>query len=208
MREATRLPPDGVLDRAAVSIVSVLNTFPDLQQAAADRGYERRFDDGHVSLFRRSTLPRFFFSSDYQIVTRASALEAIANAPPRQLILEDSPGVSASPNGSSDRDVTVVADRRNSTVLVVDADRPGLLYAAESFFEGWTATVNGVPARILPANYAFRAVTVPAGSSVVEFHYRPPGLTVGLQLSGVSGLVVMLLLLRGARGSSAASAVS
>jgi uncharacterized membrane protein YfhO len=79
---------------------------------------------------------------------------------------------------------------RNSVTVSVVAPRAGFVYASESFFDGWTATINGRPARILPANYAFRALAVAAGSSHIEFRYWPPGLTAGLGASGVS--VVLL----------------
>jgi uncharacterized membrane protein YfhO len=48
---------------------------------------------------------------------------------------------------------------------------------------GWTARIDGRPARILPANYAFRAVEVPPGTHIIRFAYHPPGLTGGVMLS-------------------------
>ena len=85
--------------------------------------------------------------------------------------------------------------RLNGFTLAVDAPRPGLVYASESVFDGWSATVNGSPAPILPANYAFRAVAVPAGQVRVEFRYWPPGLTLGLVVTSISGLAVGALFL-------------
>jgi uncharacterized membrane protein YfhO len=67
------------------------------------------------------------------------------------------------------------------------------LYASESFADGWTARVNGRPAEILAANYAFRAVAIPAGRAEIEFRYRPPGLTAGLAVSGASVLAAVVL---------------
>lgn len=54
------------------------------------------------------------------------------------------------------------------------------------------ATLNDAPAAILPATYAFRAVAVPAGRSRIVFTYWPPGLTVGLWVSGLSVMLVAL----------------
>jgi uncharacterized membrane protein YfhO len=103
--------------------------------------------------------------------------------------------------------VHVEAYHLNSVSLTVDAPRPGLVYAAESYFAGWTATVNGQPARILPANYAFRAVEVPAGPSRIEFHYWPPGLTAGLGVSGTSvlGLAALVALVDRRRRTASAA---
>ena len=97
---------------------------------------------------------------------------------------------------SADPAVTILALERNSVRLAVDAPRAGMVYCAESFFPGWTARVNGADAPIVPANYAFRAVAVPAGRSVVELAYWPPGLTAGLCLSGLGGVAVAAMMRR------------
>jgi hypothetical protein len=189
MDEARRIPPEAVLDRANIALVGMKRGYVDLVRDAETRGYARVFDDGFVTWLRRPTLPRAFYSSEYLVTTTTAALDAIADTPSRTVILEEQPGFDAAPNSPDDPRVSVVA-LRNSVTLEVDAPRPGLVYASESFFDGWTAQVNGAPARILPANYAFRAVVVPAGRSRVEFAYWPPGLTTGLVVSGLSlGLV-------------------
>jgi len=190
-REATVIPPDPVLDRANIAVVSVFRAVPGIVNAARSRGYTPIFDDGFIALFERPTLPRFFFSSEYRRVDPAQALDAVASPNSREVVLEKDPGVPASPNTPHDPAVQVEAYRRNSVTVVVDAPRAGVLYAAENYFDGWTATRNGSPAEILPANYAFRAVAVPAGRSRIEFHYWPPGLTVGLWISAGSVLVLL-----------------
>ena len=193
MRGAERMPPEAVLDRANVAVIGINLAFAPVVAEAMSRGYARAFDDGFIGLFERRTLPRFFFSSDYRVVAENAALDAIAGGDPRQVVLEADPGVAASPNAATDPAVRVEAYRRNSAVVDVDAPRPGLLYASESFFGGWSATVNGTPADILPANFAFRAVAVPAGRSRVVFRYWPPRLTEGLLISLVSLIAAMAL---------------
>jgi len=128
-------------------------------------------------------------------VPTADALAAIGTAAPREVIVETQPVVARSPNSPGDPEVTVERYGLNHVRLIVDAPRPGLVYASETFFDGWSATVNGAPARILPANYAFRAVEVNAGRTVVEFAYWPPGLTLGLALSLTAVAAVLALLL-------------
>jgi membrane protein YfhO len=206
MRQATVIPPDAVLDRANVAFVSLLKGLSSVEKTAVDRGYRRRFDDGYTVIFERPTPPRFFFSSEYRVVPPAAALAAIATAPPREIVLEAQPGFGATANQAGDPDVRVESYRRNSIALAVDAPRPGLVYASESFFPGWRARVNGADTAILPANYAFRAVPVPAGVSHVEFEYWPTGLSAGLMVSAASGLIACLLVFTGirARGRLAA----
>ena len=53
---------------------------------------------------------------------------------------------------------------------------PGYLLLLDTYFPGWSATVNGEPAPILRADYNFRAVSLPAGRSTVCFSYRPESL--------------------------------
>jgi hypothetical protein len=198
MREAKRLPPERVLDRANVGLLGIRDAFADIVQAARDRGYRQIYADGYVSVFERSTPPRFFFSTEYRVAPTQAVAELVAEAPSREVLLEAEPGFAASVNVLDDPDVRVEAYNRNSVKLELNAPRQGLLYAAEANFDGWSAFVNGAPAPILTANYAFRAVVVPQGHVRVEFKYWPPGLTSGLTVSGASaaGLLILILFLR------------
>jgi hypothetical protein len=198
MTEGRHIPPEAVLDRANIALLGMKSGdggYAELVRDAEARGYVPDFDDGFVALFRRPTLPRFLYSSQYRVVPTAAALEAIADPHPRDIVLEEEPGFDVAPNAPGDPPVGVEAYNRNSLALVVDAPRPGLVYVADNFFDGWTAVVNGAPARILPANYAFRAVVVPPGRSRVEFRYWPPGLTTGLWITGTSVLTLLCLAL-------------
>jgi hypothetical protein len=55
----------------------------------------------------------------------------------------------------------------------VTAPEPGWLVFTEIIYPGWTARVNGEPVRIARAFGALQAVPVPAGTSTVEFAFRP-----------------------------------
>lgn len=190
MRLASQVPPDLVLDRVNASFVGTYTATPVVITEAEKRGYERRFDNNFTTLFKRDSLPRFFYSSEYRVMTAADALDAVATAPRREILIEEHPQVPASANAPSDPDVQVSSYGLNGFDLAVEAPRPGLVYASETYFDGWTATVNGAPAHILAANYAFRAVAVPAGRAQISFRYWPPGLTLGLIISSLSALLV------------------
>ena len=199
MRVPKRVPPDLVLDRLNISFIGTFNALTPIVADANGRGYERRFDNGYTTLFRRDTLPRFFFSSEYQVMPVEQALEAIASAPRREVLLEEDPGVPATPNTATDPAVQLVSYDLNAVTLTVDAPRAGLVYASESYFEGWTATVNDVRVPILAANYACRAIAVPAGTSRIVFTYSPPGLTAGLTISAFGIVLTTLLAVRSPR---------
>jgi hypothetical protein len=195
MREARAIPPDPVLDRANIALIGINRAFHSVVTEAESRGYPSVFDDGFMVVFKRPTLPKFFFASEYRVVPPSDALDAIAQPDSREIVLESDPGVARAANSPRDPAVRVEAYRRNSVTLFVEAPRPGLVYASESFFDGWTAWINGARADILPANYAFRAVAVPAGAARIEFRYWPPGLTTGLLVSGCSLFLVIGLAL-------------
>ncbi len=72
-------------------------------------------------------------------------------------------------------------------VIDVDAAAPAYLVLADSHAPGWTATVDGVPATIWPADALFRAVRVEPGRRRVTFVYRPTSFRAGLVM-GVLGL--------------------
>lgn len=200
MRAAKRLPSEVWLDRANVALISVPAPFVEVVRDAVGRGYRKRFDDGLILLFERATLPRFFFTSDYRLSTPEVALAAPPSSGVRQILVEHDPALPQAPNSPTDPDVQVLEYHRNSLVLEVRAPRPGLVYASESFFDGWFATVNGREAEILPANYAFRAVAVPAGSARVELYYWPPGLTAGITVTVIAVVsAVALVALSGTR---------
>jgi hypothetical protein len=66
-------------------------------------------------------------------------------------------------------------DRRGDTLAyVLDVTRPGPFVVADTFFRGWTATVNGRPAPISRANVAFKAVLVPAGRVELVLRFATP----------------------------------
>ena len=75
--------------------------------------------------------------------------------------------------------------------LATPAERDEIWSAGLAYYPGWRATVDGQPAPIERANYAFRAVYVPAGQHTVQFVFDPLIWKVGLAVSGLTllGLV-------------------
>jgi len=57
--------------------------------------------------------------------------------------------------------------------LQVSSDQSGWLVAANTWYPGWAATVDGQNVPLLRANYLFQAVRVPAGIHKVVLIYRP-----------------------------------
>ena len=79
--------------------------------------------------------------------------------------------------------------------------RPGWLLLLDTYFPGWEAFVNGRPAGLLRADYAFRAVALPSGQSEVVFRYAPGPFRLGLAASLVSLAALILISLRGSKNA-------
>jgi hypothetical protein len=89
-----------------------------------------------------------------------------------------------------------VRDDPEHAVIDVDAPARGFLVLADQYYPGWRATVNGADVPIYRANYMFRLVEVPAGSSRVEFLYRPRSVALGAVISAAAFIVLVVLLRR------------
>lgn len=83
------------------------------------------------------------------------------------------------------------------TVCEIYAPTKGYLVLTDTFYPGWEVSVDGEPAKMLRANYLFRAVALVPGSHRVVFEYHPSSVTAGLCLSGIATLVLLCILLRG-----------
>jgi hypothetical protein len=84
------------------------------------------------------------------------------------------------------------------TVVVVSA-APALLLRSETFDPHWRAQIDGRPARVVPADFAFQGVVVPAGRHVVSFRYRDRATVVAMIVS-LATLVGCAGVLRRQRG--------
>lgn len=194
MRGGSKIPPESVLDRAGINWILINPFLRAMLSELAARNYPAIFDQNGLKIFGRSTARRQLFSSEYQVMDRAAALKSIATAPSSVVVLEAQPPFPPVPNRADDPAPEVISARLNSMEYRVHAPRPGLLYVADAWAQGWSATVNGNATPIFIANYAFRAVAIPEGEVRVRFSYLPVGLIPGLAVSIISiGIVVILL---------------
>lgn len=191
----TRLPPENVLDAFAVNRIAINQLKAQLIAEAEKRGYRKIFNDDFAAVFARPAAPRYFLTRDYAVRSPQDAFYEIAQKPPLRLLLERPAGFPPDP-AFRGTPVRVEHFGLNSYRLRVTSPVPALLSMSETNFPGWTAKVNGKEVPIRPANYAFRAIEVPAGASVVEMAYWPPGMTAGVVISLLALLVSVAIVLR------------
>jgi hypothetical protein len=124
----------------------------------------------------------------------ATQLVASPDMDPHSMVLiENDPNMPAEPNGS----VQAVAATQvedvgpNEVRVTATADAPGYLVLTDFYHRGWTATVDGQPAKVLIANALFRAVAIDAGTHVADFRFAPQSLWLGGAISLLSLVLVL-----------------
>ncbi|HET7772089.1 MAG TPA: hypothetical protein VFN74_25170, partial [Chloroflexota bacterium] len=97
--------------------------------------------------------------------------------------------------GASVGDVTWVEDTPERIVVRVSAPQGGYLVLRDTYFPGWSATVDGRSAELLRADTLFRAVPLTASSTpqevVMTFRSRP--FERGALLSGLAVFLTLAL---------------
>jgi hypothetical protein len=107
---------------------------------------------------------------------------------PREVAYVETPVDLPGPcRGSAD----IVAEIPTRVTVSVNMETPGLLVLADLWDNGWHAYRNGQPVSILRVDHALRGVIIPAGTSTVEFRYKPRSLTLGLCLFGLTAMVIL-----------------
>jgi hypothetical protein len=136
-------------------------------------------------LVRRPARPRVTLAGALESVDEAGALAFAlrpdATSSGRSVVEGRLPDGYAPPQGAA----RLVVDEGERVVVEATSDRAALLILADQVAPGWTATVDGAPAAILPANYLGRGVWLGPGSHRVQFDYRTPLLREGLWLAAL-----------------------
>ena len=89
--------------------------------------------------------------------------------------------------------IHIINENSNGVTLQVEAGSPGWLLQADTWYPGWAAEVDGLSTQIYPADVAFRAVSVPAGTHLVRIEYRPLSFRLGAAATATSFLGLAIL---------------
>jgi hypothetical protein len=150
-------------------------------------------------------LPQAFSPARHAGLT-ATQLVANPDMDPHSMVLiENDPTVAAEPTG----DVQATAATRvedvgpNEVRVTATADAPSFLVLTDFYHRGWTASVDGQPAKVLIANALFRAVSIDAGTHVVDFRFAPQSMWLGGAISALSLLVAAGAIVWGLRRRAA-----
>lgn len=159
--------------------------------------YQKVYRVANLNIYRNSqALPRAFLVHEAQVVPdRKGALDLMVKGGfdfrSRVIIEEPAAGLSApTPGGSVGSSVEVQKYGTDRVALTVRDDRPAILVLSDLFTPDWKVAVDGKQAKLLRADYAYRAVQVPVGTHEVVFSYQPASYRIGGALS-LAGLFVL-----------------
>lgn len=142
---------------------------------------------------RSRALDRAHWASSATVVTdpnQAVNLLAAGTLGPDTVLL-NAPGPATSGLPAS---VNWATDGLNEMVVSVQAQGAGYLVLADAIQNGWKATVDDVDATIVPADHAFVAVAVPAGTHTIRFFYPEPFSGLGAWATGLTILALLGML--------------
>jgi hypothetical protein len=164
------------------------------------RDLELRQRGGGIAVFENpNALPRAYFVPRVEVVAdRAELLERLASTthdPRRTALVETPPPGGDLGSDAATGSATIVEDHGEELRVRVIASAPGFLVVTDQLYPGWEATVDVKPQPITRANYAFRAVRVPQGESVVVFRYRPLSFRLGRGVSALSATMLAAFVL-------------
>ena len=180
-------------------------------------GVKYMFVPGHVSLppsryarvpgtrvplyVNTHALPRAFLVDQYRVLDEEALQRTLHDGTTdlaRVALLEEEIPDAEQPRAAASAAVGVVQVRHYRDTFVelhVTAATRSLLVMSDAHYPGWIATVDGARATLRRADFALRAVAVPAGDHTVRFEYRPQSVALGAATSALTALALLASLL-------------
>ena len=176
-------------------LINVRYLVTDHQQTDPGPGWElvgQARTDGPLLFENSELLPRAFVVFETVVDDDPLRLQTIDVA--RQVLVErpipELVGGTGEPVAA-----TIVSDSALRVEIQTTTLQPGLLVLSDSYFPGWTATVNGSPREIHRVDVALRGVLIPSGEHTVVFEYQPRWFQIGVVVSLIGWLLTLALLL-------------
>ena len=135
--------------------------------------------------FAGRALTVFNYSVDSDPASVLAKVRSGTFNPQQTLLLEEqskNAGAQTQPAATGNSSARIVSEKPDEVDVEASMARPGFLLLLDTYFPGWKATVDGTETPILRADYNFRAVQLPAGTSTVRFVYQPRSFRLGIAL--------------------------
>ena len=145
-------------------------------------------------------LPRTFFVNRYEVKQPLEILDAMRDGkfnPRDEVLFDKQPDgigtLAANPVNDSAETVTVMKYEDERIEIKTKASGDRLLFISDTWYPDWKATIDGkTETPIYKANYAFRAIKIPAGDHTLTLIYSDPHYTTGKTVSLATNILVIL----------------
>ena len=98
-------------------------------------------------------------------------------------------------NVDSTATIQLLSYQPNHLKYVSNNSNPGVAVFSEMYYaDGWNATIDGESASHFRADYALRAMKIPAGKHSIEFKFEPQVVKTGSTIALISFILMILLL--------------
>ena len=98
-------------------------------------------------------------------------------------------------NVDSKATIQLLSYQPNHLKYVSNNSNPGVAVFSEMYYaDGWNATIDGKSASHFRADYALRAMKIPAGKHSIEFKFEPQVVKTGSTIALISFILMILLL--------------
>ncbi|MSQ14258.1 MAG: hypothetical protein EXR50_00115 [Dehalococcoidia bacterium] len=148
-------------------------------------------------------LPRVYLATDYLIANSSKdAFRLITGGIEGRVVLDRPAAAWKNKEGKVEAEdkpsyitdaktVEVMEYKPGKVSVKVSASEDTILVFSESYYPGWSATIDGSETEVLRANQLFQTAHVPMGQHTVEFEYKSKLLEAGLLVT-LGGLAITL----------------
>ena len=196
---ATRMGHYSVLRSADSRLLDLMNVQYMVTDKELDGRWKLAFEeqDSTIRVYRnRHVLPRAFIVHQAEYATNPDAALARLLEDTFDLrtkvILEGATPDPVSDVSSETGQARIVRYEPERVVIETDTPADGFLVLTDTYMPGWQAHVDGQPTELYIADYAFRAVRIPAGQHRVEFAYAPSSFSIGAAFSLAAAVCCVL----------------
>lgn len=146
-----------------------------------------------------------FFVGDFAVAKdEADALQRTQEADPEKMIvLEEIPeqknnieNYSGEDLSAREQELSVLESRPGFWRFSASADKDTFLFLSQANYPGWSAEIDGKPAKIYQADYLFQGIFVPRGKHTITLQYGSRPLINGAILTIIGLLLVLSLAVR------------
>ena len=155
-------------------------------------------EDNWLIFQNNQVYPRAYLADNYIVINQPKeAIEKIYDRefdPLKTIILDEQPKEKT--NFSQIEGIAQIKSYEpNKIAIRTVAQNDKILFLSDTYCLGWNVFIDGVEKKIYKADYAFRAVIVPAGEHNIVFSYQPKSFKIGLAVSLFSILIIILFLI-------------